>query len=135
MGVDNEPRANMRPPRRVRRGHAPNALIVWLDEQERLIRRRGIANEVVEEFDPLQDLPQDQEVERGRRTLVFCFHANLESSIADQIQNMIAVNVRTRFMLNLSAVVRLRHNVEDGRTMGFFQTIGISRWFETLAAS
>ena len=135
MAVDNEPRANMRPPRRARRGHAHNALIVWLDEQERLIRRRGIANEVVEEFDPLQDLPQDQEVERGRRTIVFRFHANLESSIADQIQNMIVANVKTRFMLNLSAVVRLRHNVEDGRTMTFFQDIATSSWFETLASS
>ena len=135
MAVDNEPHVYMHPPRRARRNHARNALIVWLDEQERLIRRRGIANEVVEEFDPLQNLPQDQEVERGRRTLLFSFHANLESSIANQIQNMIAANVRTRFMLKLSAVVRLRHNAEDGRTMGFFQTIGISHWFETLAAS
>ena len=115
--------------------HSHNALIVWLNEQERLIRRRGIANEVVEEFDPLQDLPQDQEVERGRRTIVFRFHANLESSIADQIQNMIVANVRTRFMLQLSADVRLRHNVEDGRMMGFYQVIGTSSWFETLAAS
>ena len=135
MAVDNEPNVYMHPPRRARRGHARNALIAWLDEQERLIRRRGIANEVVEEFDPLHNIPQDQEVERGRRTLLFSFHANLESSIANQIQNMIAANVRTRFMLKLSAVVRLRHNVEDGRTMGFFQTIGISHWFETLAAS
>ena len=135
MVVDNEPRANMRHPRRARRGHAHNALIVWLDEQERLIRRRGIANEVVEEFDPLHNLPQDQEAERGRRTLVFRFQANLESSIADQIQNMIVANVRTRFMLRLSAVVRLRHNVEDGRMMTFYQDIGTSHWFETLAAS
>ena len=40
MAVDNEPRAHMHPPRRARRGHARNALIAWLDEQERLIRRR-----------------------------------------------------------------------------------------------
>ena len=89
----------------------------------------------MEEFDPLHNLPQDQEVERGRRTLVFRFQDNLESSIADQIQNMIVANVRTRFMLRLSAVVRLRHNVEDGRMMAFYQDIGTSRWFETLAAS
>ena len=130
--MDHEP---LRPPRRARRGHAHNALIVWLDEQKRLIRRRGIANKVVEEFDTLHNLPQDQEAERGRRTLVFRFQANLESSITDQIQNMIVANVRTRFMLRLSAVVRLRHNVEDGRMMSFYQDIGTSHWFETLAAS
>ena len=135
MAVDNEPHVYMYPPRRARCGHARNALIVWLDEQERLIRRRGIANEVVEEFDPLRNLPQDQDAERGRRTLLFRFHANLESSIADRIQNMIVANVRTRFMLKLSAVVRLRHNVEDGHTMTFYQAIGTSHWFETLAAS
>ena len=133
--MDNDPRANIRPPRRARRGHAHNALIVWLDEQERLIRRRGIANKVVEEFDPLHNLSQDQEAERGRRTLVFRFQANLESSITDQIQNMIVANVRTRFMFRLSAVVRLRHNVEDGRMMSFYQDIGTSHWFEPLAAS
>ena len=135
MAVDNEPRAYMHPPRRARRGHARNALIVWLDEQERLIRRRGIANEVVEEFDPLHNLPQDQEAEQGRRTLLFRFQANLESSIADQIHNMIVANVKSRFMLRLSAVVRLRHNIEDGRTMTSYQDFGTSRWFETLAAS
>ena len=58
MAVDNEPHVYMHPPRRVRRGHVRNALIAWLDEQEHLIRRRGIANEVVEEFDPLYNFPQ-----------------------------------------------------------------------------
>ena len=135
MAVDNEPHVYMHPPRRARRGHARNALIVWLDEQERLIRRRGIANEVVEEFDPLHNLPQDQEAEQGRRTLLFRFHANLESSIADQINNMIVENVKTRFMLKLSAAVQLRHNIEDGRMMTFYQNIGTSRWFETFVAS
>ena len=124
MAVDNEPHVYMHPPRRARRGHARNALIAWLDEQERLIRRRGIANEVVEEFDPLHNIPQPQEAEQGRRTLLFRFHANLESSIAAQIQNMIVVNVKSRFMLKLSAVVQLRHNIEDGRTMTFYQDIG-----------
>ena len=38
-------------------------------------------------------------------------------------------------MLKLSAVVLLRHNIEDGRMMIFYQHIGTSRWLETLAAS
>ena len=128
----------MQPPRRVRRprrGYTHNTLIAWLDEQERLIRRRGIANEVVEEFDPLYNLPQPQDAEQGRRTLLFRFYANLESSISDQIQSKIVESVKSRFMLKLSAVVQLRHNIEDGRTMTFYQDIGTSRWFETLAAS
>ena len=94
MDVAHAPPAQLHPPRRARRARR-NALIVWLDEQERFIRRRGIANEVVEEFDPLHNLPQDQVAERGRRTLLFRFHANLESSIADQIQNMIMANVKS----------------------------------------
>ena len=48
---------------------------------------------------------------------------------------MVVANVKSRFMLKLSAVVRLRHNIEDGRTMTFYQDIGTSRWFKTLAAS
>ena len=45
MAVENEPPSYMQPPRRVmrpRRGYTHNALIAWLDEQERLIRRRGV---------------------------------------------------------------------------------------------
>ena len=137
MAVETETPAYMQPPRRVRRprrGFNQNALIVWLDEQERLIRRRGIPTEVVEEFDPLHTLPQPQD-EQGRRTLLFHFTTNLESSIADQIQSKIVAGVRSRFMLKLSAVVELR-NIADDRKMEFYQQdIGISRWFETLAAS
>ena len=126
----------MQPPRRVRhprRGFTQNALIAWLDEQERLIRRRGLPNEVVEEFDPLHNLPQPQD-EQGRRTLLFRFDLNLESSIADQIQRRIVASVKSRFMLKLSAAVELR-NIADDRKMAFYQVIGTSRWFETLAAS
>ena len=48
---------------------------------------------------------------------------------------MIVANVKSRFMLKLSSVVHLRHNAEDERTMTFYQDIGKSRWFETLAVS
>ena len=89
----------------------------------------------MQEFDPLYNLPEPPVAEQGRRTLLFRFYANLESSIADQIQNRIVESVKSRFMLKLSAVVRLRHNMEDGRTMTLYQDIGTSRWFETLAAS
>ena len=37
-------------------------------------------------------------------------------------------------MLKLSTAVELR-NIADNRTMSFYQTIGASRWFETLTAS
>ena len=137
MAVENEPPAYMQPRRRVRRprrGFNQKALIAWLDEQERLIRMRGIPNEVVEEFDPLHNLPQPQPDEQGRRTLLFRFNLNLESSIADQIQSKIVEGVKSRFMLKLSTVVQLR-NIGDDRTMDFYQDIGTSRWFETLAAS
>ena len=90
MAMETETPAYMQPPRRVRRprrGFNQNALIAWLDEQERLIRRRGIPAKVVEEFDPLHNLPQPQADEQGRRTLLFHFDTNLESSIADQIQS------------------------------------------------
>ena len=136
MAVETETHAYMHPPRRVRRprrGFTQNALIAWLDEQERLIRMRGIPNEVVEEFDPLHNLPQPQD-EQGRRTLLFRFDNNLESSIAAQIQRRIVASVKSRFMLKLSTVVKLR-NLADERTMDFYQVIGTSRWFETLAAS
>ena len=53
MAVETKTPAYMQPPRRVRRprrGFTKNSLIAWLDEQERLIRRRGIPTEVVEEL-------------------------------------------------------------------------------------
>ena len=137
MAVETETPAYMQPPRRVRRprrGFTQNALIAWLDEQERLIRRRGIPTEVMEEFDPLHNLPQPQDDEQGRRTLLFRFGTNLESSIADQIQSRIVEGVKSRFMLKFSTAVQLR-NIADDHTMSFYQVIGTSRWFETLLAS
>ena len=137
MAMENETPVYMQPPRRVRRPQRGNqyALIVWLDEQERLIRRRGIPTKVVEEFDPLHNLSQPQADEQGRRTLLFRFDTNLESSIADQIQSKIVARVKSRFMLKLSANVELR-NIADERKIEFYQQdIGTSRWFETLAAS
>ena len=136
MAVETETPVYMQPPRRVRRprrGFNQTALIAWLDEQERLIRMRGLPNEVVEEFDPLHNLPQPQD-EQGRRTLLFRFNLNLESSIADQIQSKIVEGVKSRFMLKLSAAVELR-NIEDNSKMAFYQVIGTSRWLETLATS
>ena len=134
------PPANLRPPRRVRRRCRDNqaALIAWLDEQERLIRMRGIPTEVVREFDPLHNLPEPQgdEVEQGRRTIEFRFTENLEGSIADQIQAKIVEHVRSRFMLKLSAQVELRHVEEANRKMDYYQRDnGSSPWFETLAAA
>ena len=138
----NEPPANLQPPRRVRRprrGYTQTALIAWLDEQERLIRMRGIPNEVVREFDPLHNLPEPQDgddVERGRRTLLFRFTENLESSIAAQIQARIVEHVKSCFMLQLSAQVELRHVEEANRKMDYYQRDnGSSPWFETLAAA
>ena len=65
------------PPRRLRRRRRDNqaALIAWLDEQERLLRMRGPPDEVVQEFDPLHNLPEPQgdDVEQGRRTILFRF--------------------------------------------------------------
>ena len=130
--------AYMQPPRRVRRprrGYTKTALIAWLDEQERLIRMRARPTEVVKEFDPLENLPEPQD-ERGRRTISFRFNANLERSIADRIQAKIVENVRSRFMLKLSALVELRHTEEADRKMDFYQRDnGVSPWFETLAAA
>ena len=127
----------MQPPRRVRRpqrGYSQTALIAWLDEQERLIRRRGVPNEVVEEFDPLHNLPQPPPDEQGRRTQLFYFYHNLESSIADQIQARIVANIKSRFMLKISPLVELR-NIENGDKLDYFQQdFATSPWFETLAA-
>ena len=135
MAVETATPAYMQPPRRVRRprrGYTKTALIAWLDEQERLIRMRARPTEVVKEFDPLENLPEPQD-ERGRQTILFRFNANLESSIADQIQAKIVENVRSRFMLKLSATVELRHTEEAARKMDFYQRDnGSSPWFETL---
>ena len=140
MDVNVAPPVNLRPPRRVRRVRRDNqaALIAWLDEQEHLIRMRGIPTEVVREFDPLHNLlePQGAEVEQGRRTIEFRFTENLEESIADQIQAMIVEHVHSRFMLKLSAQVELQHIEEADRKMDFYQRDnGSSPWFETLAAA
>ena len=142
MDVAVAPPANLQPPRGLRRRRRDNqaALIAWLDEQERLLRMRGTPDAVVQEFDPLHNLPEPQgdDVEQGRRTILFRFTVNVEGSIADQIQAKIVEHVRARFMLKLSSLVELR-NIEDNTLMEFYQrpeeSGGISPWFETLTAS
>ena len=139
VAVANAPPANLQPPRRVRRPRRgnQNALIAWLDEQERILRMKGIPDEVVEEFGLLYNLPEPQDdVELGRRTIEFRFTENLEGSIADRIQAKIVEHVKSRFMLKLSAQVELRHVEEANRKMDYFQRDnGSSPWFETLAAA
>ena len=132
--------------RRQRRGFTQNQLNAWLDEQERIIREQAFPDEIVEEFDPLYNtLPPrgqlhqvfdraEHAVEQGRRTLLFRFNLNLESSIAEQIQNKIVEHVKTRFMLKISTTVELR-NIADGKKLSFYQTMGSSPWLETLTAS
>ena len=113
------------------------ALKAWLDEQERLIRMRGIPDEDVREFDPLHNLPEPQgdEVEQGRRTIEFRFAENLEGSIADRIQAKIVEHVHSRFMLKLSAQVELQHLEDPNRKMDYYhRDNGTSPWFETLTA-
>ena len=101
---------------------------------------RGTPDVVVQEFDPLHNLPEPQgdDVEQGRRTILFHFTENVEGSIADQIQTKIVEHVKARFMLKLSSLVELR-NIEDNTLMEFYQrpedSGGISPWFETLTAS
>ena len=100
MAVDNKPPVYMQPPRRLRRqrrGFTQQQLNDWLDEQERIIRARGLPDEIVEEFDPLHNPPQprgqlhqvfdrgEHAGEQGRRTILFRFNLNLESTIAEQI--------------------------------------------------
>ena len=61
--------AELRPPRRLkhlqrhqrhrRRGYNQGTLIAWLDEQERILRMRGVPAEVVQEFDPIHNLPEE----------------------------------------------------------------------------
>ena len=56
MAVENKSPVYMQPPRRLRRqgrGFTQQQLNEWLDEQERIIRARGLPDEIVEEFDPL----------------------------------------------------------------------------------
>ena len=50
--------AELHPPRRARRGNQ-EALIAWLDEQERILRMRGVPAELVQEFDPIHNLPEE----------------------------------------------------------------------------
>ena len=149
MAVENKSHAYMQPPRRLRRqhrGYNQQQLNDWLDEQERIIRARGLPDEIVEEFDPLYNPPNPADqfhqiydrgehvVEQGRRTILFRFNLNLENSIAQQIQNKIVEQVKTRFKLKLSTTVELR-NIADGKKISFYQTIGTSPWLETLTAS
>ena len=133
-------------PRRQRRGYTNRQLNDWLDEQEQIVRKRALPDELVEEFDPPYNPQQPREqlhqvfdcgehaVEQGRRTILFRFNLNLESSIANQIQSKIVERVKSRFMLKISTQVELR-NIADGKTLSFYQTIGSSPWLETLTAS
>ena len=149
MAVENKTPVYMQVPRRLRRqgrGFTQNQLNAWFDEQERIIRERVLPNELVEEFDPLYNPQPPREqlhqvyergayaVEQGRRTILFRFNLNLESSIADQIQGKIVERVKSRFMLQISTQVELR-NLVDGKKLSFYQTIGSSPWLETLTAS
>ena len=131
--------AELHPPRRARRGNQ-EALIVWLDEQERILRMRGVPAEHVQEFDPIHNLPEEPpEVVEGRRTLEIKFNRfgglNLESSIVGQINRSIEERVRSRFKLEITSWIQLQ-NIEDGSTMDWYNTdLGESPWFETLVAS
>ena len=142
--------AELHPPRRLkhlqrhqrhrRRGYNQGTLIAWLDEQERILRMRGVPAELVQEFDPIHNLPEEPpEVEEGRRTLEIKFNKfgglNLESSIADHINHSIEERVRSRFKLEITSWIQLR-NIEDESTMDWYNTdLGESPWFETLVES
>ena len=101
---------------------------------------RGVPAELVQEFDPIHNLPEEPpEVVEGRRTLEIKFNRfgglNLESSIADQINRSIEERVRSRFKLEITSWIQLQ-NIEDGSTMDWYNTdLGESPWFETLVAS
>ena len=131
--------AELHPPRRARRGNQ-EALIAWLDEQERILRMRGVPAEIVQEFDPIHNLPEEPpEVVEGRRTLEIKFNRfggpNLESSIADNINRSIEERVRSRFKLEITSWIQLQ-NTEDGRMMDWYnRELGESPWFETLVAA
>ena len=142
--------AELRPPRRLkhpqrhqrhrRRGYNQGTLIAWLDEQERILRMRGVPAELVQEFDPIHNLPEETpEVVEGRRTLEIKFDRfgglNLESSIADQINRSLEERVRSRFKLEITSWIQLQ-NTEDGSMMDWFnRELGESPWFETLVAA
>ena len=101
---------------------------------------RGVPAELVQEFDPINNLPEESpEVEEGRRTLEIKFNRfgglNLESSIANQINRSIEERVRSRFKLEITSWIQLQ-NIEDGSTMDWYNTdLEESPWFETLVAS
>ena len=101
---------------------------------------RGVPAELVQEFDPIHNLPEEPpEVVEGRRTLEIKFNRfgglNLESSIADQINLSIEERVQSRFKLEITSWIQLQ-NIEDGSTMDWYNTdLGESPWFETLVAS
>ena len=101
---------------------------------------RGVPAELVQEFDPIHNLPEEPpEVVEGRRTLEIKFNRfgglNLESSIAGQISRSIEERVRSRFKLEITSWIQLQ-NIEDGSTMDWYNTdLGESPWFETLVAS
>ena len=123
-----------------RRGYNQGTLIAWLDEQERILRMRGVPAELVQEFDPIHNLPEEPpEVVEGRRTLEIKFDRfgglNLESSIADQINHSIEERVRSRFKLEITSWIQLQ-NTEDGSMMDWYnRELGESPWFETLVAA
>ena len=136
----NIPRRLRRPPR----GYTKQQLNDWLDEQELIIQARALPAEIMEEFDPLYNPqlagelhevydPGDEKVEEGRRTILFTFTMNLESSIDGKIQRKLAERV-TRFMLKISSLVELRNTITDDK-LSYYQTIGNSPWFEALTAA
>ena len=100
----------------------------------------GVPAELVQEFDPINNLPEEPpEVEEGRRTLEIKFNRfgglNLETSIANQINRSIEERVRSRFKLEITSWIQLQ-NIEDGSTMDWYNTdLEESPWFETLVAS
>ena len=101
---------------------------------------RGVPAELVQEFDPIHNLPEETpEVVEGRRTLEIKFDRfgglNLESSIADQINRSLEERVRSRFKLEITSWIQLQ-NTEDGSMMDWFnRELGESPWFETLVAA
>ena len=136
MAVETQTLVYMQVPRRLRRpqrGYSRQQLNAWLDEQERIIRARALPVDEIGQLHQIYERVQHA-VEQGRRTLLFRFNLNLESSIAEQIQNKIVEHVKTRFKLKLSSTVELR-NIADGKKISYYQTIGDSPWLETLTAS
>ena len=101
---------------------------------------RGVSAEVVQEFDPIHNLPEEPpEVVEGRRTLEIKFDRfgglNLENSIADQINHSIEERVRSRFKLEITSWIQLQ-NTEDGSMMDWYnRELGESPWFETLVVA